>query len=687
MKLKSLLYACVLASLLAAQNAFAVSSYVSRVPNGGTFSCSTCHDVANGPPGRNPFGSAFASNNHAWNATLANLDSDGDGAKNGAELGDPSGSGTPTSGAQVTNPGDPASKPSATAPSITTQPASQTVTAGANVTFTVAATGTAPLSYQWKKSGANISGATSTSLALSSVTSASAGSYAVQVSNSAGSATSSTATLTVNPAVVAPSITTQPASQTVTAGANVTFTVAASGTAPLSYQWKKSGANISGATSTSLALSGVTSADAGSYTVQVSNSAGSATSGTATLTVSPVVAAPSITTQPASQTVTAGANVTFTVAASGTAPLGYQWKKNGGNIAGATSTSLALSGVTSAEAGSYTVQVSNSAGSVTSGTATLTVSPVVVAPSITTQPASQPVTTGDNVTFMVAATGTAPLGYQWKKNGGNIAGATSASLALNGVTSADAGNYTVQVSNSAGSVTSGTATLTVNAGTAVLSIALVSPTNGASYALGANVDLAAELSDATGVTGVGFFDDTNLCGVVTAAPYSMTTSNLAAGEHVLRAMATDAQGTSALSEPVTITIGSATPPTTTLSAVEIVIPTSGASFGAPARIVLVARVADSSSPVSRVQFYSGSTRLGTAMPFSERELDDDESTEGSDSNLYMLTWNRVRAGTYTVRAVVSYRSNPSAKFTSEPVQIIVKRSSTSSSSTSSGYHR
>src|SRR5439155_1102549 len=75
--------------------------------------------------------------------------------------------------------------------------------------------------------------------------------FDVVVSNSAGSATSSAATLTVNPAAVAPAITTQPANQMVTAGQTAAFSVAASGTAPLSYQWQKNGANVSGATSSS----------------------------------------------------------------------------------------------------------------------------------------------------------------------------------------------------------------------------------------------------------------------------------------------------------------------------------------------------------------------------------------------------------------------------------------------------
>jgi len=173
----------------------------------------------------------------------------------------------------------------ATAPTITTQPASQTVTAGSSVTFSVVASGTAPLSYQWKFNGANISGATSSSFTIASAQSANAGSYTVTVSNSAGSVTSAAATLTVNSSPVAPTITTQPASQTVTAGSSVTFSVVASGTAPLSYQWKFNGANISGATSSSFTIASAQSANAGSYTVTVSNSAGSVTSAAATLTV------------------------------------------------------------------------------------------------------------------------------------------------------------------------------------------------------------------------------------------------------------------------------------------------------------------------------------------------------------------------------------------------------------------
>src|SRR5207249_148618 len=125
-------------------------------------------------------------------------------------------------------------------PTITTQPASRTVTAGQTASFSVTATGTAPLSYQWQRGGVPISGATLASYTTPSTTSGDNGAqFTVVVSNTAGSVTSSAATLTVNPAPVAPTITSQPVSRTVTAGQTATFSVTATGTAPLSYQWQR----------------------------------------------------------------------------------------------------------------------------------------------------------------------------------------------------------------------------------------------------------------------------------------------------------------------------------------------------------------------------------------------------------------------------------------------------------------
>jgi hypothetical protein len=354
----------------------------------------------------------------------------------------------------------------AIAPTIATQPVNQTVTAGNNASFAVVASGTAPLSYQWRLNGANIVGATSATLTLTSVTTGqSGGSYSCVVTNIAGSATSSAVTLTVNAAPIAPTITTQPVSRSVTAGTNVSFTVAASGTAPLSYQWRLNGANLTGATSATLTLTSVTTGQSGgSYSCLVSNVAGTASSSAAVLTVNAAPVAPTITAQPGSQTVTAGNNASFTISVSGTAPLSYQWRLNGANIAGATSATLTLTAVTTGQSGaSYSCFVSNVAGTATSSAAVLTVNAAAVAPTITTQPASRTVTAGTNVSFTVAATGTAPFSYQWRFNGANIAGATSATLTLTSVTTSQSGSYSCVVTNAGGSATSAGAVLTVNA--------------------------------------------------------------------------------------------------------------------------------------------------------------------------------------------------------------------------------
>lgn len=177
---------------------------------------------------------------------------------------------------------------STTPPAITTQPTAQATTVGSTVMFSVVASGTG-LSYQWQKDGAAISGATSATLTLTNVQVSNAGNYAVVVTNSGGSVTSSSVMLTVTTAGAGPTITVNPISQTAPGGSNVAFTVAASGTG-LTYQWQRNGTNISGANSATLNLSNIQDANAGDYTVVVTNNSGSTTSFPATLLVGNPVA-------------------------------------------------------------------------------------------------------------------------------------------------------------------------------------------------------------------------------------------------------------------------------------------------------------------------------------------------------------------------------------------------------------
>jgi len=349
-------------------------------------------------------------------------------------------------------------------PTIKTQPVSQTVAVGASATLTVTAGGTPPFTYQWYKNDVALTGSsvyTSWGFTYPSCTLSNTGTYKVKVSNSAGSIWSNDVALTVGSSTVPPAITTQPASQTVNSGTSVTFTVVASGGSPLSYQWQRNGSIISGATAASYQISSVLGADAGDYTVTVSNNGGNTTSLPATLTVNIVGTAPTISAHPVSQTVNVGQSVNFSVSASGTAPLSYQWKKGSSTISGATASSYSISSAALTDAGSYSVTVSNSAGSITSNPATLTVNALPTAPSISSQPVSLTVNAGAAASFSVTATGTAPLSYQWKKDGVLIAGATASSYSIAAAATTDAGSYTVMVSNAQGSALSTPATLTV----------------------------------------------------------------------------------------------------------------------------------------------------------------------------------------------------------------------------------
>ncbi|MBI4663788.1 MAG: immunoglobulin domain-containing protein [Verrucomicrobia bacterium] len=340
---------------------------------------------------------------------------------------------------------------------ITTQPRGQTVQIGFTATFFVAATGTLPLRYQWRFNNADLAGATNQSLIITNVQPVHAGTYSVRVTNIAGSVTSAPAVLRVpNP----PRITTQPKPQTAPVGGTATFNVDATGALPLQYQWFFNIRDLPGATNATLVLNNVQLTNAGNYSVQVSNVDGRVLSSPARLDVTvPAALRPFITSQPQSQTVIAGATVTFSVSVVGLAPLIYQWTFNGTNIPAATNAMLVLTNARSAFAGAYAVRVRNAGGVADSAVARLT---VIGPPAITGQPQDQTVAAGTNVTFVVAVASTVPLKYQWLFNGREIAGATNVLLKLTKVQASDAGNYSVRVSNVAGTVTSQAARLTVN---------------------------------------------------------------------------------------------------------------------------------------------------------------------------------------------------------------------------------
>ncbi len=340
------------------------------------------------------------------------------------------------------------------APSITTQPENVTVNLGSSATFSIAAAGNPQPTYQWQKSGVNIPGATGSSYTIPVVSLSDSGTYDVVVTNSQGSVTSASAGLFVNATYAPPSISHQPSKVNTSVGGSASFSVSASGNPSPAYQWRKDGVAIPGATSSSYTLTNISASEAGTYDVVVSNSQGSVTSSGAALTVTASNSAPTVTQQPNSATVTTGNSVTFSVTASGNPTPTYQWRKNGIAIANATDATFSIDSVSSADAGTYDVVVSNANGSTTSSGATLTVTSANSAPTITEQPENTRALVGSTASFSVSATGNPAPAYQWRKDGVAIPGGTSATLALTNVQSSDVGSYDVVVTNSIGSVTS-----------------------------------------------------------------------------------------------------------------------------------------------------------------------------------------------------------------------------------------
>jgi len=336
------------------------------------------------------------------------------------------------------------------APTIQTHPTALTEACSASrFTLSVAANNTQ--SYQWFKNDVAINNATSSSYTIASVASSDAATYKVVVSNSCGNnVTSNAAVLVVKSA---PTVQTSATSNTLCVGSSHTLLVSAvtNNGGSLTYQWKKGGVNIPNATTASLVLTNLQTSSAGIYTVEVTNSCGTTTSPDYTITVSQ---APIITLDPISQALCAGATATFTANVTGSTSV--KWQKNGVDV-GNTTTTLSLSNIAAANAGSYTLLATNSCGTTTSAVATLTVNNK---PTINSLTSSSPVCAGATATITSAVTpnGDNNLTYSWSLNGTAVNG-NLPTLSIPNFQSANAGTYAIVVTNSCGSTTSSATTI------------------------------------------------------------------------------------------------------------------------------------------------------------------------------------------------------------------------------------
>jgi hypothetical protein len=253
-----------------------------------------------------------------------------------------------------------------------------------------------------------------------------------------------------------PSISVEPKAGAVVAGRALRLSVEAGGTGGVAYQWRKDGVNLAGKTAENLDIASFSGADVGDYQCVVSSGSASVTSAAAAMTL---IVSPEITAQPQSVFVAPGAASVFTVTASGTAPIGYQWQKDGVNLAGGTQQSFTISSASLVDEGSYTVVVSNQAGTVSSSIARLAVvSPITIA----RQPSSVTIPAGGSLSLSVSATSAAPLSFQWYKNETLLSGGTAATFAVGTALVGDSGTYKVVVSNSGAAVSSANANVLVS---------------------------------------------------------------------------------------------------------------------------------------------------------------------------------------------------------------------------------
>lgn len=336
------------------------------------------------------------------------------------------------------------------APSVASQPTDLGLALGESQNLTVSSLGTTELRYQWRKGGATILGATNAVLGIVTAQLGDAGLYDVIITNSFGSVTSRLAVVTIKP-----QITSQTGDMIANVGGSASFAATVTGTALLSYQWRKDGINVVGATNAILSLTNLQTNQAGGYNVVVTNTAGSVTSSVVTLTVNRL-----------SQTINFGSLVgkrvdsaPFGLNATASSGLSVSYSSGNPLVATVNGSTVTIVGIGNA---AITANQIGNATYLGAASVSQTLTVTGIPPGITQQPTNLVVNATFNAMFNVAATGTAALSYQWCKDGGNLPGATDATLPLNSVQTNQAGDYSVVITNAWGSITSSVAALTVN---------------------------------------------------------------------------------------------------------------------------------------------------------------------------------------------------------------------------------
>ena len=268
-----------------------------------------------------------------------------------------------------------------------------------------------------------------------------------------------------------------------------------------------------------------------------------------------------------------------------------------------------------------------------------------------------------NITLTAAASETGgSIGYVEFYNGSTRVVTVTSSPYTFALGSVAAGSYTftARAYDSLGvSATSSPVTVTVTAAATTTNkaptVSLTSPANGTSFTSPASITVTAAASDSDGtVSKVEFYNGTALLTTLTSSPYTVTFTGVPVGSYTVTARAYDNSGASTTSAPVTVSVVTTTNKAPTVS---LTTPANGASYTAPASIVLNATASDSDGSISKVEFYNGSTKLGT-----------------STTRPYTYTWSGVAVGSYSVKAIAY--DNLGASTTSAPATVTVAATTT-----------
>lgn len=331
------------------------------------------------------------------------------------------------------------------------QSVGKSICVGDTLELLVDASSTLPLTYQWKKNGADLPGAVTSVLALNGVVVADEAVYSCSVMNSSDTIESEPINILV--VTAAPVILSQDQGAVACNGDNVSLGVSVSGLL-ITYQWQKNGSDIQGEVGNYLQMQNVSSTDNGAYTCFIENACGYISSDPALVMVNSV---PQIITQPQNDTICIGLQAQIFVTASGSG-LNYQWRKNGVDISGANNYVYTFSNVQLSDAGSYSCIVWNNCDTITSYTAVLSIGYM---PDITAQPISAAKCAGENASFYTSlGGGTPPFYYNWMHNGVST-GITVNSITVSNIEASDAGYYYCAMTSVCGTFYSDSALLTV----------------------------------------------------------------------------------------------------------------------------------------------------------------------------------------------------------------------------------